>query len=114
MASCSHMAAASKASASENVPPAVMSAATPAATPGATPGACSNLFTEGRVNASSSREGAVPSPHGVRDAAEEEAARVEWLSYYLQVGEFDQAEELVVTAAEREDLECLRRRAARP
>ena len=38
---------------------------------------------------------------------EEEAARKEWLQYYLQTGEWAKAEELVVTAEEREDLEYL-------
>ena len=47
------------------------------------------------------------------DAAEEEAARKEWLEYYMQTGELDQAEELVVTAEEREDLDYLKSRARR-
>ena len=41
------------------------------------------------------------------DDASQEAARKEWLQYHLQVGEWDKAEELIVTAQEREDLEYL-------
>jgi len=41
------------------------------------------------------------------DDAAQEAARKEWLQYHMQVGEWDKAEELVVTAEEREDLEYL-------
>ncbi|KOO26153.1 hypothetical protein Ctob_005670 [Chrysochromulina tobinii] len=41
------------------------------------------------------------------DEASQEAARKEWLQYHLQVGEWDKAEELIVTAQEREDLEYL-------
>jgi tetratricopeptide (TPR) repeat protein len=48
-----------------------------------------------------------------RDAAEQEAARVEWLQYYLKTGDWAQAEELVVTAEEKEDLEYLRTRERR-
>ena len=49
-----------------------------------------------------------------RDLAEEEAARKEWLQYYMQTAEWEQAAELVVTAEEREDLEYLMSRAKRP
>ena len=42
-----------------------------------------------------------------RDPAAKEAARKEWLQYYLQTGEWDQAEELVVSAEEAEDLRYL-------
>ena len=48
-----------------------------------------------------------------RDDAEQEAARREWLQYHLQIGEWDEAARLVVTAEEREDLEYLRGRAQR-
>ena len=43
-----------------------------------------------------------------RDADEQEAARKEWLQYHLQLGEWDKAAELVVTAEEKEDLQYLR------
>ena len=43
-----------------------------------------------------------------RDDREQEAARKEWLQYHMQLGEWDKAEELVVTAEEREDLDYLR------
>lgn len=46
-----------------------------------------------------------------RDAAEEEEARREWLAYHLATGEFEEAESLVVTAAERTELQRLRMRA---
>ena len=39
--------------------------------------------------------------------AEQEAARKEWLQYHLQVGEWAEAAELVVTQEERDDLEYL-------
>ena len=48
-----------------------------------------------------------------RSREEQELARTEWLQYYLKVGDFEQAAELVVTATERDDLEYLRERAAR-
>jgi hypothetical protein len=48
-----------------------------------------------------------------RDDDSQEAARKEWLQYHLQVGEWDKAEELVVTAEEREDLDYLRERERR-
>jgi len=57
------------------------------------------------------------------DDAAQEQARKEWLQYYLQVENWDKAAELVVTPAEREDLEYLKgyqkraaevRRSARP
>ena len=41
------------------------------------------------------------------EAKEEEAARKEWLQYYVQTGQWVKAEELVVTDEEREDLEYL-------
>jgi len=41
------------------------------------------------------------------DDAAQETARKEWLQYHMQTGEWDKAEELVVTAEEREDLEYL-------
>ena len=44
-----------------------------------------------------------------RDVEEEEQARREWLEYYLQTGEWRQAEELVVSADEQERLDHLRR-----
>ena len=54
-------------------------------------------------------------PRDARAAGEldddEETARKEWLEYHIQVGEWQQAEELVVTARERDELG--RRRAAR-
>ena len=45
-----------------------------------------------------------------RDVEEQELARKEWLDYYLKVGDWAQAEELVVTRAEQEDLAYLRAR----
>ena len=48
-----------------------------------------------------------------RDAVGEEAARKEWLQYHLDTGEWEQAEELVVTAQERRELEFRRQRAER-
>ena len=45
--------------------------------------------------------------------AEQEAARKEWLNYHMQVGEWAEAAELVVTREEKEDLEYLQSRAAR-
>ena len=48
-----------------------------------------------------------------RDAAEQEAARKEWLQYHMQVGEWDKAEELVVTPEEREDLQYLKEKQRR-
>lgn len=47
-----------------------------------------------------------------RDVEEEEAARLEWLAYYMQVGDLEHAEELVVSAAEHNALESLRQRGA--
>lgn len=47
------------------------------------------------------------------DDATQEQARREWLQYYLQTSAWEQAEELVVTADEREDLEYLRDRERR-
>ena len=38
---------------------------------------------------------------------DEEEARKEWLQYHMQVGEWDKAAELVVTKAEKDDLEYL-------
>ena len=47
-----------------------------------------------------------------RDVSEQEAARKEWLQYHLQVGEWNEAQELVVTARNR-DLDYCRERALR-
>jgi len=44
---------------------------------------------------------------------EQEAARKEWLQYHMQMGEWDEAAELVVSADEREDLEYLMQREQR-
>ena len=55
------------------------------------------------------RRGCVQQAH--RDVEEQELARKEWLDYYLKVGDWAQAEELVVTRAEQEDLAYLRARA---
>ena len=41
------------------------------------------------------------------DNAEREAARKEWLQYYMTTGEWDEASQLVVTKEEAEDLEYL-------
>ena len=60
--------------------------------------------------------GARSAPHAGRGcgegAAEQELARKEWLDYYCKTGDFDKAEELVVTAEEAEDLDYLRQRVA--
>lgn len=48
-----------------------------------------------------------------RSAEEQEASRKEWLQYYMQTSEWQKASELVVTDAEREDLEYLREREER-
>ena len=56
------------------------------------------------------REAPSAQASGSRDAAEEEAARREWLAYHMQVGEWAQAEELVVTEAERKELDQRRAR----
>jgi tetratricopeptide (TPR) repeat protein len=53
------------------------------------------------------------SQDGRRSDAEEEAARKEWLQYYMQTGEWEQAAELVISVEEQEDLEYLREREAR-
>lgn len=45
-----------------------------------------------------------------RTDEENEAARVEWLQYYLKTGEWARAAELVVTSDEREDLAYLQER----
>lgn len=58
-------------------------------------------------------EQAVPAAATEAEAAEAEAARKEWLQYHMQMGEWDQAAELVLTAEEREDLEYLIGRAER-
>lgn len=50
---------------------------------------------------------------GEADDAEQEASRKEWLQYYMQTSEWQKASELVVTDAEREDLEYLREREER-
>jgi len=42
-----------------------------------------------------------------RDDAQEEQARKQWLQYYLQVGNWQAAEELIVSPDEQEDLEYL-------
>lgn len=47
------------------------------------------------------------------DDETQERARKEWLQYYLQIGDWRQAAELVVTAEEREDLDYLRQRELR-
>jgi tetratricopeptide (TPR) repeat protein len=47
------------------------------------------------------------------DDATQEQARREWLQFYLQTSDWHRAEELVVTADEREDLEYLRDRERR-
>ena len=57
-------------------------------------------------------EEAAPSGSG-RDDTEQEAARKEWLQYHMQVGEWAEAQELVVTKEERDDLNYLRQRALR-
>jgi hypothetical protein len=44
---------------------------------------------------------------------EQEAARKEWLQYHMEMGEWDQAAELVVTREEKEDLDYLMQRAKR-
>ena len=43
----------------------------------------------------------------------QERARREWLQYYLEVGDFKKASELVVSRAERDDLAYLMERASR-
>ena len=48
-----------------------------------------------------------------RTREEEEEARREWFEYHLKVGEWAEASELVVTAAEREDLDYLIEKAER-
>jgi hypothetical protein len=53
----------------------------------------------------------LPTEHD--DVEEQELARKEWLDYYLKVGDWASAEELVVTREEREDLAYLRDRQAR-
>jgi hypothetical protein len=65
---------------------------------------------EGRAETPSGAESAERGSEGaaVRDADEQEAARKEWLQYHLQLGEWDKAAELVVTAEEEEDLQYLR------
>jgi len=45
--------------------------------------------------------------------AEQEAARKEWLSYHMQMGEWEEAAELAVTREEKEDLEYLMQRQQR-
>ena len=57
--------------------------------------------------------GAAQSGEDGRSDAEQEAARVQWLQYYLKAGEWEKAEELVVSAGEREDLEFLREKQTR-
>lgn len=47
------------------------------------------------------------------DDEAQEAARKEWLQYHLQTGEWDKAEELIVTDEEREDLRYLMERERR-
>jgi len=47
------------------------------------------------------------------DDETQERARKEWLQYYLQIGNWREAAELVVTAEEREDLDYLRQRELR-
>ena len=59
------------------------------------------------VGAAGAGAGAGGADASVFAEEEEEAARKEWLQYYLQTGEWAKAEELVVTAEEREDLEYL-------
>ena len=52
-------------------------------------------------------------PDAGRTDAEKEAARVEWLQYYLKMMDWAQAAELVVTDEEREDLAYLQEREER-
>eukprot|EP00322_Chrysochromulina_rotalis_P002814 CAMPEP_0115848074 /NCGR_PEP_ID=MMETSP0287-20121206/10722_1 /TAXON_ID=412157 /ORGANISM="Chrysochromulina rotalis, Strain UIO044" /LENGTH=297 /DNA_ID=CAMNT_0003301951 /DNA_START=27 /DNA_END=920 /DNA_ORIENTATION=+ len=67
----------------------------------------------GWLAATQASGGAAADDDAGRDAAEEEAARKEWLEYYMQSGDFDKAEELIVTPEEREDLEYLKGRMRR-
>lgn len=52
-------------------------------------------------------------PSAADDAEEQEAARKEWLEYYLNIGNWQEAAELVVTREEMDDLEYLRSREER-
>lgn len=53
-------------------------------------------------------------PTSPSDVGMQEKARKEWLQYYLEVGDWAKASELVVTKAERDDLDYLKRLATHP
>lgn len=81
-------------------------------------GSYATLDTGGRSSGYQRNDYSASHSHNVASADEaddatQEQARREWLQYYLQTSDWDRAEELVVTADEREDLEYLRDRERR-
>ena len=88
-------------------------AASAAAAPATAVSFASSAASAAASAAASSASAAADEPYDDRDRDEQELARKEWLQYYLQVGDWKEAGALVVTKAEREDLEYLQDREER-
>ena len=63
--------------------------------------------------AASRPKAAESSKKAEEEEAEQEAARKEWLTYYMEISDWEKAGELAVTREEREDLDYLQDRARR-